>query len=663
VGEVILRRQVEHLGPRFADHLHDEATNPDGLPSREATEFVHCRHVAKCLATALVGTIDDGDDRLAQHIIAEGHPSILIRILALGGKLHATRVILIDPVKDVVGVVDLGAIGLDIDGHDLPIRPSDLFLLHRVDLDLGKGHTLGAQERANFPAEGAGLESIHRRHTIHHPLGNFVGLDATLWLGLFTHVFGAVAPSSQVAGQAMRSRGGGRTRGAMTRCPQAVMLAMLLLLMPLMGCFGGDDGASDGKVSFTAEDGQSVPGGEPTYLEIFTNQAFTANVSASADGRSGFAAFLIDENGVMRDRAHTYPAGTTEIGIMPHPVDGRMFNITLTTEDGKGSARLGLSITEGGNQLVDGQRAFATIDWLTTQHNNRWCASASLHEGGASYAAAAEAMKTHYLNMGFDHVEVTDYADDPDQKNVVAYKWGQTTPDEWIVIGGHFDVAYAFTPPGGGTSEGANDDTSGSTVSLSVAEGLAAMEWDHTVVAALWACEEEGLKGSLAFNAHLPENVTIKAYMNFDMVSLNYPIVPPPGYGPYDLGIAVAGASDENLSQMLDWVGQAVDEDLAYDDTAQNDIHWEAAESCASDHCAFFQKGWATFNFFSAGGDLSFWQEWHSGTDNLDFMVTKAGGEYELGTGFNTLVWISLELFVHIDNTGDEFQGRWVNEA
>ena len=143
------------------------------------------------------------------------------------------------------------------------------------------------------------------------------------------------------------------------------------------------------------------------------------------------------------------------------------------------------------------------------------------------------------------------------------------------------------------------------------------------------------------------------------MVSLNYPIVPPPGYGPYDLSIDVAGASDENLSTMLGWVQQTVEDELRYTPDSSNEIHWESAESCASDHCSFFSAGFATFNFFSAGGDVSFWQEWHSGTDNLDFMVTKAGGEEGLASGFNTLVWISLHLFIHVDNTGNEFQGRW----
>jgi len=459
----------------------------------------------------------------------------------------------------------------------------------------------------------------------------------------------------------MRSSQRGGTTGSMARIPQALLLAALLLLMPLMGCFGGDDSDATGRISVEVEGALSVAGGEPAFIEVKSNQAFTANVSGSADGRSSSAAFLIDENGIMRDSAHTYPEGTTQIGVMAHPVEGRAFNLTLTTADGKASTTIELVVGSLSSPLVDGQRAFDTIDMLTTDYNNRWCASASIHDGGANYEYAANAMKDRMLEMGFDHAEVTDYADDPDQKNVVGYKWGQKYPDEWIVIGGHFDVAYAFTPPGGGTSEGANDDTSGSTVSLSVAEGLAAMEWDHTVVAALWSCEEEGLKGSSAFTNHLPEGITVKAYMNFDMVSLNYPITPPPGYGPYDLSIAVAGATDENLSRMLDWVGQAVDDDLAYDYNSNNDIHWVAAESCASDHCSFFSKGFATFNFFSAGGDASFWQEWHSGTDNLDFMVMKAGSEEDLGNGFNTLVWISLELFVRIDNTGDDFQGRWAN--
>ena len=63
--------------------------------------------------------------------------------------------------------------------------------------------------------------------------------------------------------------------------------------------------------------------------------------------------------------------------------------------------------------LVDGRRAYQTIDMLTSEYNNRWCASASIHDGGAGYERAAEAMLVEMESYGFDHVEITRYPDDP----------------------------------------------------------------------------------------------------------------------------------------------------------------------------------------------------------------------------------------------------------
>ena len=435
---------------------------------------------------------------------------------------------------------------------------------------------------------------------------------------------------------------------------RAVFLVLLMLSLPLGGCFGNDESEIKPKLVIDeTENPTNAIRGQIYTLTVQSNVEWTVNRS---DG-----AFFVDEFGVFRDGLNiTMPANVSTLGILI--LDTELSTIDLGVSAGGLTWNTTLELQDSTDMmLVDGRRAFDTIDMLTTSHNNRWCASASVHDGGANFLAAAEAMKAEWETYGFDHVEVTDYSDDPDQRNVVGYKYGRLYPDQYIVVGGHFDVAYAFTPPGGGTSEGANDDTSGSTVSMEMAQALASREWDHTVVAAMWACEEEGLLGSSAFVAHLPEGKDVKAYMNFDMVSLNYPITPPPGYGPYDLSIAMAGAYEENLTVMNEWVRLSVDDELAMNYASSNDIHWESAESCASDHCSFFTNDYATFNFFSAGGDASFWQEWHSGTDNLDFMVTKAGGEDELGNGFNTLVWISLNLFVHVDNTGDEWQGRWYN--
>lgn len=443
---------------------------------------------------------------------------------------------------------------------------------------------------------------------------------------------------------------------------RSVLISLLMISMVLSGCFGEEEPTIEPKLVLDETMNLlTAPRGQVYTLTVESTTAYT--VERTAGG------FFMDEFGVYRDaQVMEFDASvkTIEILILDTELPSISFNVTA----GDIVENLTVMLEESSElMLVDGRRAYQTIDVLTSQYNNRWCASASVHEGGSAYEAAAEAMAENMRGMGFDYVEVTRYDDDPDQLNVVGYNWGRVTPDEYIVIGGHFDIAYVFTPPGGGTNEGANDDTSGSTVSLEMAQALAQMEFDHTVVAALWACEEEGLLGSRAYVAHLPENVSVRAYMNFDMVSLNYPIIPlsEPLVGPggelfsatkYDWDISIAGASQENMERMHAWVGTTIEEDLAYKPTESNPINWQIAESCASDHCAFFSEGYPTFNFFSPGGDISFWQEWHSPSDTLEFMTAKAGGQEGMESGFNSLVWSSLDLFIRVDNAED-FHGTW----
>ncbi|MDG1538262.1 MAG: M28 family peptidase [Candidatus Poseidoniaceae archaeon] len=443
---------------------------------------------------------------------------------------------------------------------------------------------------------------------------------------------------------------------------RSVLISLLMVSMVLSGCFGEEEPTiAPELVLDETMNLLTAPRGQVYTLTVESTTAYT--VERTAGG------FFMDEYGVYRDAPiMEFDASVTTIEILILDTELPSISFNITADDIVENITVMLEDSSE-LMLVDGRRAYETIDVLTSQYNNRWCGSASVHEGGSAYEAAAEAMAENMRAMGFDYVEVTRYDDDPDQLNVVGYNWGRVTPDEYIVIGGHFDIAYVFTPPGGGTNEGANDDTSGSTVSLEMAQALAQMEFDHTVVAGLWACEEEGLLGSLAYVSHLPENVSVRAYMNFDMVSLNYPIIPlsEPLIGPggevfsaskYDWDISIAGASQENMERMHAWVGTTIEDDLAYKPTESNPINWQIAESCASDHCAFFSEGYPTFNFFSPGGDISFWQEWHSPSDTLEFMTAKAGGQEGMESGFNSLVWSSLDLFIRVDNA-ENFHGTW----
>lgn len=441
----------------------------------------------------------------------------------------------------------------------------------------------------------------------------------------------------------------------------AVFIILTFFLASFSGCFGEDLEEESVIPEIAVDDVSSATRGQYMSIEVDSTVDWTVNRSAGL--------FFMDSFGVLRDAQEmTFPASQKTLDFLV--LDSERTDVVLTFTAGEETWNSTLILEDSVEMmLVDGRRAYETADMLTSQYNNRWCASASIHEGGAAYENAAEAMEEKMWEMGFDHVEITRYPDDPDQLNIVGYNWGRVNPDEYIVIGGHFDIAYMFTPPGGGTNEGANDDTSGSTVSLEMAQALAQMEFDHTVVAGLWACEEEGLLGTRAYVANLPENVSVRAYMNFDMVALNYPITPltEPVIGPageifeptkYDWSISVAGASQENMERMHDWVGTTIEEDLAYEPTEGNPIYWQIAESCASDHCSFFQAGYPTFNFFSPGGDISFWQEWHSPSDTFEFMTAKAGGPDGMASGFNSLVWAALDVFVRVDNA-ENFHGNW----
>ena len=297
---------------------------------------------------------------------------------------------------------------------------------------------------------------------------------------------------------------------------RAVFIVLVFFLASFSGCFG-EEVEEEKEPMLTVQEVLSATRGQYMSIEVDSNVDWTVNRSPGL--------FFLDSFGVLRDAEQmTYPASQKTLDFLV--MDSERDDIALTITAGEESWSANLTLEDSSElMLVDGRRAYDTIDMLTTSYNSRWCASASIHEGGANYENAAEAMAEDMWEMGFDFVEVTRYPDDPDQLNVVGYNWGRVNPDEYIVIGGHFDIAYAFTPPSGGTNEGANDDTSGSTVSLEMAQALAKMEFDHTVVAALWACEEEGLLGSRAYVANLPENVSVRAYMNFDMVSLNLSLI------------------------------------------------------------------------------------------------------------------------------------------
>jgi hypothetical protein len=96
---------------------------------------------------------------------------------------------------------------------------------------------------------------------------------------------------------------------------------------------------------------------------------------------------------------------------------------------------------------------------------------------------------------------------------------GQLYPDEYVIVGGHYD---SYT---GGTQEpGADDNASGTAGVMEIAKILSQFEFERSIVFCAFSGEEYGLYGSEAYASRAEsEGMNILGYINLDMIGYNEP--------------------------------------------------------------------------------------------------------------------------------------------
>jgi hypothetical protein len=110
--------------------------------------------------------------------------------------------------------------------------------------------------------------------------------------------------------------------------------------------------------------------------------------------------------------------------------------------------------------------------------------------------------------------------------NIVAVIPGSDLPNEYVVVGGHYDhLSTCRTVDVGDTiCNGATDNAAGAATVLAIGRGVAALPVKprRSVVLALWDAEEDGLRGSLYYtnNPLVPLAGTV-GYVNFDIQGSN----------------------------------------------------------------------------------------------------------------------------------------------
>ncbi len=133
---------------------------------------------------------------------------------------------------------------------------------------------------------------------------------------------------------------------------------------------------------------------------------------------------------------------------------------------------------------------------------------------------AQQWIATQFENLGLE-VEVMDFTmpSGPASDNVIATQVGTLYPDQYVVVGGHYD-SRSYSGP----APGADDNASGTSAVMEIARILSEYEFDRSIIYCAFSGEEYGLYGSAAYaNRCAQEGMNILGYFNLDMIGYLQP--------------------------------------------------------------------------------------------------------------------------------------------
>jgi len=103
--------------------------------------------------------------------------------------------------------------------------------------------------------------------------------------------------------------------------------------------------------------------------------------------------------------------------------------------------------------------------------------------------------------------------------NVIATLTGTKFPDQYVILGGHYD-SYSYS----GNAPGADDNATGTSSVIEIARILSQYTFDRTIIFIAFSGEEYGLYGSAAYATQAQsQGMNILGYFNTDMCGYLYP--------------------------------------------------------------------------------------------------------------------------------------------
>ncbi|HEY3930596.1 MAG TPA: M28 family metallopeptidase [Candidatus Koribacter sp.] len=186
---------------------------------------------------------------------------------------------------------------------------------------------------------------------------------------------------------------------------------------------------------------------------------------------------------------------------------------------------------------VSSQRIEATINKLVSFGNRSTLSSSTPADSGKGVAAAREWIKSEFERYSIDcggclEVKTDDFTESPQNRipqpteitNVYAVLRGSdpANADRIVLVTGHYDSRNSTNENTTDPAPGANDDASGTAVSLECARVMSKHKYPATIIFLTVAGEEQGLNGSRHFaNMAKAAGWNIEAALNNDIVGGN----------------------------------------------------------------------------------------------------------------------------------------------
>jgi photosystem II stability/assembly factor-like uncharacterized protein len=241
----------------------------------------------------------------------------------------------------------------------------------------------------------------------------------------------------------------------------------------------------------------------------------------------------------------------------------------------------------------DGGKSWAECD--NSPNSNDAISFVNANEGWAvSYHMTSNMYHTD--DGGYTWEEVFPTFVYPSWENVIAEIEGAVSPDEVLILCGHYDSIsedpYRLAP-------GADDNASGTGGVMTAAGAMAEYEYESTVRFIAFSGEEEGLFGSVAYAEAMAEKgENIVAVINMDMVAyLDEPV--------YDIMLDYNGPSVELMEAIVDAAATYTPEMVIYPYIGLD----------ASDHASFWDNGYRAVMLIEQANDH--WYPWYHSSEDL----------------------------------------------